>query len=226
MDKREELLQIATRLFSERGFENMVCEAANVSKGLISHHFKSKNGMLREIFSKTTEMIIEMNELDSSKRTAQERLLQLLESFFTQIETDKMLFQFNLNMIVQPKTKEVLSDLIKERSDFILKSTQSIFKEIDPENYVVMSYLFIAELDGIAISYLGIFDDYPLKEIKEHFIKKYAQWWNCHRHLKLKDNNSRQNVLPQLLRATQKKEFIKQSISTNNKWYENIHQQI
>ena len=86
-----------------------------------------------------------------------------------------MLFQFNLNMIVQPKTKEVLGDLIKERSDFILKSTQGIFKEIDPKNYVVMSYLFIAELDGIAISYLGIFDDYPLKEIKEHFIKKYAQ---------------------------------------------------
>ena len=68
MDKREELLEIATRLFSERGYENtplsMVCEAANVSKGLISHHFKSKSGMLREIFIETTKLIVEMNSHD------------------------------------------------------------------------------------------------------------------------------------------------------------------
>jgi len=66
MNKREELIKIAIKLFSEKGFENtplsVVCEAANVSKGLISHHFKSKNGLLREIFRKTTHLIIEINK--------------------------------------------------------------------------------------------------------------------------------------------------------------------
>jgi len=178
MDKREQLIDIASQLFAERGFENtplsVVCEKANVSKGLISHHFKSKNGLLREIFMKTTKLIVEMNTQDKTNLTASERLKELLGSFFSQLEADKLFFQFNLNMMVQPGTREVLNDLIKERSSFILESTKSIFREIDATNAEVMSYMFIAELDGIALHYLGIFDNYPLKEIKEQIIKKYA----------------------------------------------------
>ena len=177
MDKRKELIQIATALFSERGFENtplsVICEKANVSKGLISHHFKSKNGLLREIFMKTTELIIEMNQLNHSNKTPHEQLQALLESFFTQLESDKMLFQFNLNIMLQPNTRAVLSDLIKERSDFILKSVRNIFDQIDLNTSLVVSHAFIAELDGIALNYLAVYDDFPLKEIKTHTIIKY-----------------------------------------------------
>jgi AcrR family transcriptional regulator len=179
MDKREQLIEIATKLFSERGFENTplsaVCEIANVSKGLISHHFKSKNGLLREIFLITTKLIVEINKTDKFNLSPHERLKELLESFFSQLKADKLFFQFNLNMMVQPNTREVLSDLIKERSSFILKATQGIFDEIDSENSTVMSYLFIAELDGIALNYLGIYEDFPLEQIKKHIINKYIK---------------------------------------------------
>ncbi|MEQ8471798.1 MAG: TetR/AcrR family transcriptional regulator [Marinoscillum sp.] len=179
MDKRTELIEIATKLFSERGFENtplsVVCETANVSKGLISHHFKSKDGLLREIFKRTTDLIVKMNHIDKVNLSAQERLLQLLESFFSQLQVDKLFFQFNLNMIVQPSTREVLADLITERSSFILNATLSIFNEIDPENSLVKSHMFIAELDGIALSYLGVYKEFPLEQIKEQIIKKYSQ---------------------------------------------------
>ena len=178
MDKREQLIQIATKLFSERGFENTplsaVCETANVSKGLISHHFKSKNGLLREIFMKTTKLIVEINSNDNEHLSPQAQLTELLESFFFQLEADKLFFQFNMNVIVQPSTREVLNDLIKERSSFILEATKTIFEKIDPSNSLVESHLFIAELDGIALSYLAIYEDFPLKKIKEHIIKKYS----------------------------------------------------
>jgi AcrR family transcriptional regulator len=178
MDKREQLIEIATKLFSERGFENtplsVVCEAANVSKGLISHHFKSKNGLLREIFQRTTNLIIEINSFDKTNQSPQEQLVELLEGFFLQLEKDKMFFQFNLNMMVQPNTREILNDLIKERSSFILEATKSIFDKMDAENSLVKSHMFIAELDGIALNYLGIYEDFPLHQIKELIIKKYA----------------------------------------------------
>jgi AcrR family transcriptional regulator len=178
MNKREQLIEIATKLFSERGFENTplsaVCETANVSKGLISHHFKSKNGLLREIFLRTTKLIIEINNIDKTNLSPQEQLVELLESFFLQLEADKLFFQFNLNVIVQPTTREVLSDLIKKRSSFILEATKSIFDKIDADNALVNSHLFIAELDGIALNYLGIYEGFPLKQIKELIIKKYA----------------------------------------------------
>ncbi|WP_319482195.1 TetR/AcrR family transcriptional regulator [uncultured Draconibacterium sp.] len=179
MNKREQLIEIATKLFSERGFENtplsVVCDKANVSKGLISHHFKSKNGLLREIFLRTTKLIVEINAIDKTNQTPREQLVELLESFFLQLEADKMFFQFNLNMMVQPTTREVLNDLIKERSSFILEATKSIFDKIDASDSFVKSHLFIAELDGIALNYLGIYKDFPLQQIKELIIKKYAQ---------------------------------------------------
>lgn len=178
MDKKEQLIEIATKLFSERGFENtplsMVCETANVSKGLISHHFKSKNGLLREIFERTTRLIIEINNLEKPKQSPQEQLVELLESFFLQLEADKLFFQFNMNVIIQPNTRAILNDLIKERSAFILEATKSIFDKIDADNSLAKSHLFIAELDGIALNYLGIYEDFPLQQIKELIIKKYA----------------------------------------------------
>lgn len=177
MDKREQLIVIATKLFSERGYENtplsVVCEKANVSKGLISHHFKSKDGLLREIFQKTTQLIVEINSIEKKNKTPNEQLVDLLESFFTQLEVDKMFFQFSLNTMLQPRTREVLKDLISERATYILKSVTSIFNKLDKAKANVLSYMFIAELDGIAINYLAGDIDFPLLEIKQHLIEKY-----------------------------------------------------
>lgn len=178
MDKKEELINIATKLFSENGFENtpisVICETANVSKGLISHHFKSKNGLLKEIFKKTTRAIMEMNVEGKPNLSPKQQLKQLLESFFIQLEADKFFFQFNLNVMVQPTTREVLKELIEERSSFIFQATLKIFTQIDKEDANVLSYIFIAELDGIALNYLGIFNEYPLEQIKNRIIKKYT----------------------------------------------------
>ncbi|WP_040282385.1 TetR/AcrR family transcriptional regulator [Psychroserpens damuponensis] len=179
MDKKTQIIEIATKLFSENGFENTsisrVCEASNVSKGLVFHHFKSKDGLLREIFSVTTKKIIEMNESINDEQKPMDRLYDLINSFFIQIKSDKLFFQLNLNVMTQPKTRELLNDLIKERSTFILTSVKQIFNQINTENAEIISYLFIAELDGIALNYLGIFDNYPLEQIKEQLIKKYIK---------------------------------------------------
>ncbi|WP_237274476.1 TetR/AcrR family transcriptional regulator [Tenacibaculum ovolyticum] len=179
MNKKDQIIEIATQLFSENGFENTsiskVCEVSNVSKGLVFHHFKSKDGLLREIFSATTKKIIEMNESINLEQEPLERLLELINSFFTQIKSDKLFFQLNLNVMTQPKTREFLNDLIKERSAFILNSVKQIFNQIDAENAEVNSYLFIAELDGITLNFLGIFEDYPLEQIKKQLIKKYIK---------------------------------------------------
>ncbi len=179
MNKREQIIEVAKQLFSEKGFENTsisaVCENANVSKGLIFHHFKSKNDLLREIFSKTTRLIVEINNSQNTNLTPHERLKELIESFFSQLEADKMFVQLNLNMILQPNTRAILMDLIKERSSLILDSVTSIFDGIDAENSTVMSYSFIAELDGIALNYLCIFEDYPLLQIKKHLINRFTK---------------------------------------------------
>lgn len=177
MDKKEQIIAIASDLFSKNGYENTplsaICKTSRVSKGLISHHFQSKDGLLREIFRRTTELIAEMNSHTSPHFSPQQRLKRLLEAFFTQLEEDKLLFQFNLNMMIQPNTRKVLKDLIQERSSFILTTVKQIFDEIDKENSIVKSHMFIAELDGIALNYLAVYEDFPLGHIKKQIIEKY-----------------------------------------------------
>lgn len=182
MDKREQLIDIATKLFSERGYENtplsVICEKANVSKGLISHHFKSKDGLLREIYSKSTALIMKINESREQNLGAKELLKDLLDSFFEQLDANKFGFQFDLNVMMQPRTREVLEDLIQERSEFIFQSSKKIFDKLDPEKSEVLSYVFIAELDGVALSYLGSRENYPLLSIKNHLMEKYMNYGN------------------------------------------------
>lgn len=179
MDKKEQIITIATQLFSEKGFENtpisLVCEKAGVSKGLVFHHFKSKDGLLREIFSKNTELIMDISKSGSNNYTPKDMLRNIIESVFTQLEADKLYFQLNLGIMLQPGTREILGDLITERADYIFNATQTIFKELDPKNAEVLSYHFIAELDGIALNYLSIFDEYPLTKIKNHLLQKYTE---------------------------------------------------
>lgn len=176
MSKKEQVIAAATQLFSEKGFDktsmNEICEAAQVSKGLVYHHFKSKDEILKEIFEQTTEQMMQMTPSDEGV-APNEQIVSLLEAFFTQLESDKQLFKLNMNVMFQASTKELLSSLLKQRASGLLDSVILMFNQIDAEQSRMRSYLFIAELDGIAMDYLNVYEDYPLQEIKHYLITKY-----------------------------------------------------
>ncbi|MEP1034201.1 TetR/AcrR family transcriptional regulator [Ekhidna sp.] len=176
MNKKELILRTATSLFSENGFENtsmnQICNAANVSKGLVYHHFDSKNEILVEIFRNTTEQMKNISSL-SSNESPSDQLLTIIENFFSQLEKDVVTLRLNLNVMFQPSTREFLKAQIEERSSLLYGSVKKIFDQIDQEKSNALSFMFIAELDGIALSFLSIFEDYPLLEIKDQLVSKY-----------------------------------------------------
>ncbi len=176
MKKKQQVIDAATTLFSEKGFEktsmNDICDLANVSKGLVYHHFASKNEILVEIFQLTTERMKDMSS-SNLNITPSERLVALIDTIFTQLEKDKSTFRFNLNIMFQPSSRELLRTQLKERSDALLGSIKEVFDQVDSDNSTTLSFMFIAELDGVAIDYLSVFEDYPLEAIKQQLISKY-----------------------------------------------------
>ena len=60
MDKKKRIIESAITLFATNGYENTsvaaICEHSNVSKGLVFHHFKNKDGLLREVFMRMAEI--------------------------------------------------------------------------------------------------------------------------------------------------------------------------
>ena len=178
-NKKKEVMRVATKLFSELGFENasmsMICKNSGVSKGLVYHHFVSKKELLRAIFADTTKRMIEMSDSPEVVSNPKEQLTTLIKELFQQLRSDKLFFQLNLNSMIQPSTKIILKDLIQERATHLLTSVKAIFKAIDNENHELLSYVFIAEIDGIALDYLTIFENYPLDKLENHLIEKYGK---------------------------------------------------
>lgn len=176
-DKKNKVIEVATLLFAKKGFDKTsmsnICTDAKVSKGLIYHHFKSKEAILIEIFTQTTEKMIEMNEKSKSELNPNTQLQQLINTIFSQLEKDKHLFQFNLNLMFQPTTRKLLSSQMEKRANILFNSVKRIFDQISIERSKVLSYMFIAEIDGIALNYLAVFDDYPLQMIKGELLNKY-----------------------------------------------------
>lgn len=175
--KKDRVIEIATQLFAERGYENTsmatICEKAKVSKGLIYHHFKSKEAILIEIFTQTTDEMVQMNDTSEIGVVPSEQLIKLIETIFERLQKDKLFFQLQLNIMFQPSTRNLLQEQIKERAAILYNSVLNIFEKISPTDSVEKSYLFIAEMDGIALNYLSVFEEYPLEAIKEQLIKKY-----------------------------------------------------
>jgi AcrR family transcriptional regulator len=177
MNKRELIVDIAIELFAENGFEktpvSAICERANVSKGLVFHHFKNKDELLREIFLRTTGIIGNIGKPHEEICKSNKGLVALIEAIFISMVEHRKLYRFNLNVMLQPVTREILSDLIDERNSMLFDTTDDIFRKISEENNSVLTHIFVSEINGVALNYLYFYDDFPLDQVKNHLINKY-----------------------------------------------------
>lgn len=174
--KKEIILETATILFTEQGFEKTsvaaICKSASVSKGLVYHHFSSKDEILIAIYEQSTQDMMNLSNTNSEKK-AEEKLLEIINAVFQQLEDNKLFLKLNLNIMFQPSTRKILEKQIKERAAQLFIVVKQIFNETNSKNSEILSYVFISEIDGIALSYLSSFEEYPLMEMKNQLLKKY-----------------------------------------------------
>lgn len=182
MDKKQQAIQAAIELFATQGFEKtsiaQVCETAKVSKGLVFHHFKNKDDLLRKVFVRMAEIISEVGEnsdLSSEGISAKERLINLIEHIFLSMADpqQKLFYQLDYQVKCQLSLRLILKYLLDERYQLMMDSFEVILCDIPNANSIVDSHMLIADIDGITLSYLFSDCDYPLEQIKEGFIAKY-----------------------------------------------------
>lgn len=179
MNKKELILDAAIELFATHGFEktsiSAICERTKVSKGLVFHHFKNKNELLRKVFMRMDHIISEVNSSIDHSLPAKQRLTQLIENIFAAMAIEKHLpfYRLNYQVITQPAIRSILIDLIEDRTKMMLDMLESIFNEIPGADAFVSSRTIVAEIDGIALNYVFASDSFPLDDIKNSFINKH-----------------------------------------------------
>jgi AcrR family transcriptional regulator len=91
MTRREQLLDIAARLFAERGFKNTtvrdIADAAGILSGSLYHHFDSKEAMVDELLdSFQTGLWKEYDAIEASDRSPREKLEAVVRVSFDAID--------------------------------------------------------------------------------------------------------------------------------------------
>src|SRR6476620_7964965 len=89
--RRAELLDIAAKLFAERGFTNTtvrhIADAAGILSGSLYHHFDSKEAMVDELLdSFQTALWQEYDAIEASDRTPRQKLEDVVRVFFDAID--------------------------------------------------------------------------------------------------------------------------------------------
>ncbi|MET0838007.1 MAG: TetR/AcrR family transcriptional regulator, partial [Marmoricola sp.] len=89
--RRGELLDIAAKLFAERGFKNTtvrdIADAAGILSGSLYHHFDSKEAMVDELLdSFQTALWEEYDAIETSDRTPKEKLEAVVRVSFDAID--------------------------------------------------------------------------------------------------------------------------------------------
>jgi AcrR family transcriptional regulator len=91
LDTRDRILDVAERLFMERGYEGtsmrMITGAAEVNLAAVNYHFGSKEALLREVFRRrltwlNRERLQALDQLETQAAGAPLKPSQVLEAFF------------------------------------------------------------------------------------------------------------------------------------------------
>lgn len=77
----QQLITIATQLFSEKGYAAVsleeIVEEANLTRGAVYHHFKNKKGLFLAVFEYAQEQIAqEINKVDEDSEDLWEQLIE------------------------------------------------------------------------------------------------------------------------------------------------------
>lgn len=82
MESRRKLLEAATELFNEKGYQETgvqeICTRAGLSVGVFYHYFPSKQELLQAILRSKNDELMELIATESTARTHLEALLEVL----------------------------------------------------------------------------------------------------------------------------------------------------
>lgn len=168
LSTRENILSVAARLFSERGFANVsirdICDVAGVSPPTIYHYYGSKDGLFQDVINRTLSLrdfIHTLSEAVDQEPDPETKIAAFIHQYIFYFPRDF----FNPGMFLQNSTQ--ISGFSTKRVDAEFESInviakriiqdgidQGIFADIDPVRafYYLMNLLMAFVLSEVHMS--------------------------------------------------------------------------
>jgi AcrR family transcriptional regulator len=132
-DKKIQILEVAEKLFSEKGFEGTsirdISKQAKINVAMVSYYFGSKEKLLESlILYKTSDLKLQLQSLQNETLDPLEKINQLVEIYINRINCNRGIFRvlhFELSSKKREKSLAVFTELKKGN----LKAVESIILE-------------------------------------------------------------------------------------------------
>lgn len=174
---RRGILDAAFRLFAQHGFNKTsmasIASEAGVSKGLIYHHFNSKEEVLLAIFDNLMQMgdeIMSLTPDSGDPKTVLESMIDLSVRF---MHENKEWARLMVHLALQEDVIAGLSDHIEAIRSGRLEQVRPLFEALGYKEPIDEAYYFGAKMDGIMMGLLSIGDDYPLDMMVKRIKSEY-----------------------------------------------------
>lgn len=174
---RNAILQAAFEMFAHVGFAKTsmaaIAQKAGVSKGLIYHHFESKDEVLAAVFDSLVEKSTGVWSEDFASKSPSELLQTIIDltiSFMNENpEWVRLIVHLSLQQDVVEGLKEHIDGLKKNKA----MQVKPLFEALGYSDPMKEAFYFGAKLDGITLGWLALGDEYPIDDMMNQLKKEY-----------------------------------------------------
>ena len=173
--RRLQILEAALKLFATEGYGHssisMLAKQAGISKGLMYNYFESKEALLEAIVDHGMAEYVDLFDPDHKGILESEELVDFVRKVFAAMRTHQEFWILYINVIMQPKVKELLKDtpLIQYMKQF-MSMLLAYFEKKGFEDPYLEVVTFSALIEGFGV--LMIYAD-PAVLFPEELINKF-----------------------------------------------------
>ena len=176
-EKKRVIMNAALDLFANEGFHSTsiskIAEKANISKGLMYNYFDSKEDLLTEIIDAGFHEIIDLFDQNKDGILTDEEFIYFINTMFDVLHKNIAYWRLFYSLLLQPSVFQIMGPKIAQWYLPLVQALEHYFEGKNIENPKMEALMFGSLLDGIGFNYVMNPPMYPVKEVKEHLIKKY-----------------------------------------------------
>ena len=178
--RREQIIVTALENFAHRGYDRTsvsdIAKDAGMSKGLMYNYFNSKEELLiavvKFVIPRAVDQIFDNITEKSKNITPEELMMCVIERFFEVLQEDAGLWKLSMSLSMQVSGMPKIHQIIVQMYDLVHRKIEELLVLNNVPDASVKSRLIAGQLDGIALHYFVLGENYDLQAVKQAFIKE------------------------------------------------------